>query len=86
VRRAAVGYLAGTENLPVVQLWSGLRPCSPDGLPVIGRPAALDNLVLATGHATIGVSLGPITGRLVAQLVTGETPEVDVAPLSPDRF
>jgi D-amino-acid dehydrogenase len=42
--------------------------------------------VVATGHATIGMSLGPITGALVAQLVTGETPAVDVAPLSPDRF
>jgi D-amino-acid dehydrogenase len=86
VRRAAAGYVAGTDNLPVVQLWSGLRPCSPDGLPVIGRPKAFDNLVVATGHATIGMSLGPITGTLVAQLVTGETPAVDVALLNPDRF
>ena len=62
------------------------RPCTPDGLPILGRPAGLRNLLVATGHAMIGMSLGPVTGRLVAQLVAGERPSIDLAALSPDRF
>ena len=70
----------------VLELWAGLRPCAPDGLPLIGRPAELENLVLATGHATMGLTLAPITGRLVADLLAGEPPGHDVAALQPDRF
>ena len=68
------------------QVWCGLRPCTPDGLPVIGRPSSHENLIVATGHAMIGMTLGPITGRLVSQLATGDEPEMNVAPLAPDRF
>jgi D-amino-acid dehydrogenase len=53
---------------------------------VIGRPAAAPELVLATGHAMKGVALAPATGRLVAELVTGEAPSHELAPFSPDRF
>ncbi|HWM13443.1 MAG TPA: FAD-dependent oxidoreductase [Gaiellaceae bacterium] len=70
----------------VLELWCGLRPCAPDGLPLIGRPAGLENLVLATGHAMMGLTLAPITGRLVADLLAGEAPGHDVAALRPDRF
>jgi D-amino-acid dehydrogenase len=52
----------------------------------VGRPAGLDNVILATGHAMIGMSLGPVTGQLVAQLATGQPPVLDVAPLHPQRF
>jgi D-amino-acid dehydrogenase len=85
VRRAAARVLglAGREE---VDVWAGLRPCTPDGLPVIGRPAARPELVLATGHAMKGVSLAPVTGRLVAELVAGERPSHDLGPFSPDRF
>ena len=69
-----------------VRPWQGLRPCSPDGLPYIGRTSHFSNLLVATGHAMMGVSLGPITGRLVAQLVSGERPEIDLTLLSPDRY
>ena len=68
------------------QVWCGLRPCTPDGLPIVGRPGSLENLIIATGHAMIGMTLGPITGRLVSQLAAGDEPEMDVAPLAPDRF
>jgi D-amino-acid dehydrogenase len=70
----------------VLELWCGLRPCAPDGLPLIGRPAELENLVLATGHAMMGLTLAPITGRLVADLLAGEAPGHDVSALLPDRF
>jgi len=85
VRRAAVRVL-GLDGREEVDVWAGLRPCTPDGLPVIGRPAARPELVLATGHAMKGVSLAPVTGRLVAELVTGEPPSHDLGPFSPDRF
>ena len=68
------------------QVWCGLRPCTPDGLPMIGRTSQHENLIVATGHAMIGMTLGPITGRLVSQLAIGDQPEMDVAPLAPDRF
>ncbi len=66
--------------------WCGLRPCSPDGLPYIGRTGRFDNLILATGHAMMGMSLGPITGQIVADLLTGTQPAIDIALLSPDRY
>jgi D-amino-acid dehydrogenase len=86
ILRAARGYLGGMENLELVEIWRGLRPCTPDGLPIIGRPPSLDNIIVAAGHATLGMSLGPITGKLVAQLVNGETPALDLGPLRVDRF
>ncbi len=68
------------------QIWSGLRPCSPDGLPYIGRSEAISNLVVATGHAMMGISLGPATGLLVSQLVDREPYEIDIRPFRVDRF
>jgi D-amino-acid dehydrogenase len=85
LRRAAARVL-GHDDRAVIDVWAGLRPCAPDGLPVIGRPAALPNLILATGHAMKGLSLAPVTGRLVAELVAGEAPSHDLTPFSPDRF
>ena len=70
----------------VIEIWRGLRPCSPDGLPIIGRPPGHDIVVLATGHAMMGLTLAPITGRLVAETVSGESPSHDVTALRPDRF
>jgi D-amino-acid dehydrogenase len=63
--------------------WRGLRPCTPDGLPVIGLHSAAPGVVFATGHAMLGVTLAPLTGRLVAELVAGT---VSQPRLSPERF
>lgn len=71
------------QDLPV---WHGLRPCSPDGLPYIGRFARYANLSAATGHAMMGVSLAPITGKLVAAILSGEPTPIDIAALRPDRY
>ncbi len=71
------------RGLPV---WSGLRPCTPDGLPYVGRVSRYSNLSVAAGHAMLGLSLGPITGRLLAELLSGEKPAIDLCLLSPDRF
>jgi D-amino-acid dehydrogenase len=84
--RAARGYLAGVERLERPEIWRGLRPCTPDGLPLLGRPSGYGNLLVATGHAMVGMSLGPITGRLVAQLASGRRPDLDLSLLAPDRF
>ncbi len=69
-----------------VSPWSGLRPCSPDGLPYIGRFARYRNLVAATGHAMMGVGLAPVTGAIVADLLSERTPAFAMDPLSPDRY
>ncbi|RBP47990.1 D-amino-acid dehydrogenase [Roseimicrobium gellanilyticum] len=74
------------EDLADVEPWSGLRPCSPDGLPYLGRTRYFSNLCIATGHAMMGLSLGPVTGHIVAQLIEKEQPEFDLTLLSPDRY
>ena len=74
------------EDFDGIKPGRGLRPCSPDGLPYVGRTARLSNLVIAAGHAMMGVTLGPITGKLAAEVIAGEKPSVDMALLSPDRY
>ena len=71
------------RDLPV---WSGLRPCSPDGLPYIGRFGRYANLSAATGHAMMGVSLGPVTGKLMCRNLSDGAPAIDVRALRPDRY
>jgi D-amino-acid dehydrogenase len=68
------------------QVWYGYRPCSADGLPYIGRPRHLQNLVVATGHSMLGLSLGAGTGKLVAQLIGRRKTDMDLQPFHPDRF
>ncbi|BDW93905.1 amino acid dehydrogenase [Flagellimonas marinaquae] len=63
----------------------GLRPVSPDGLPYIGRPKGIKNLTVATGHAMMGWSLGPATGKLITELVSGQSLSMDIQPFDPDR-
>jgi D-amino-acid dehydrogenase len=70
------------QDLPV---WCGLRPCSPDGLPYVGRFRRYANLSVGTGHAMMGVSLGPITGKLVSMILSGDQPDIDITGLNPDR-
>jgi D-amino-acid dehydrogenase len=66
--------------------WMGARPCTPDMLPVIGRAPRHPNLFFAFGHAHHGLTLAAVTGRLAAEMMTGEAPFVDPAPYSPERF
>ena len=66
--------------------WAGLRPVSPDGIPYLGQVPGLPNLLAATGHAMMGLSLGPVSGRLVADLLAGEPPFRPIHALSPARF
>jgi D-amino-acid dehydrogenase len=82
VRRALPGF--GSRR--TLDVWRGLRPCTPDGLPVIGRVPDVENAILATGHGMWGLQLAPLTGRLVASLVAGDEPDHDLEPLRADRF
>jgi D-amino-acid dehydrogenase len=66
-----------------IQPWRGLRPCSPDGMPYMGRTSRWSNVIIASGHAMMGLSLGPVSGKMIAECVDGtELP----ALLSPDRY
>jgi D-amino-acid dehydrogenase len=71
-----------------IEPWSGLRPCTPDGLPCIGPVPGLQNVTIATGHSMLGLSLGPVTGQIVAKMVDSTSPglDIDLSRLSPDRF
>jgi len=76
----------GDQDFAGIEPWRGLRPCTPDGLPYVGRTARAQNLVVAAGHAMMGVSLAPATARLAADAVEGVPAAVDLALLSPDRY
>jgi len=74
---------ADFETLPV---WCGLRPCSPDGLPYLGCFERYSNLSIAAGHGMMGLSLAPITGKLLAEILSDENPSLDLRLLKPDRY
>ena len=66
--------------------WMGARPCTPDMMPIIGKAPTHANLWFAFGHAHHGLTLGPVTGRLIGEMITGETPFIDPSPYRPERF
>jgi D-amino-acid dehydrogenase len=68
------------------EVWYGFRPCSPDGLPYIGRAAAYKNLYVNTGHAMMGISLAPASGKLMAQEILGQQLDMSISGFSPQRF
>lgn len=68
------------------EVWRGLRPCTPDGMPVIGRTRGHGDVWLATGHQMAGLKTATGTGLLLAQLMTNETPRFDPAPFRADRY
>jgi D-amino-acid dehydrogenase len=69
-----------------LEVWRGLRPCMPDGLPVIGRIPKLDNAILATGHGMWGLQLAPVSGQLVSAIAADDESERVLPALRPDRF
>ncbi len=88
-RAAPIQQLArayGATDEAVADVWRGYRPCSPDGLPIIGFSPRHDNLTVATGHGMMGVTLAPITGKLVAERVQNLAPTLDLDPFRVARF
>lgn len=86
IRRIVGGYLPALARADTVARWTGVRPCTPDSLPLIGFASQYRNVVFATGHGAMGMGLAPCTGELVAQLVAGEPPDLDLMPFRVDRF
>jgi D-amino-acid dehydrogenase len=88
ITRAMTEYFPDfkAEDFRDAPVWSGLRPCSPDGMPYIGRFSRYSNLSAATGHSMMGVSLAPITGKIMAEILSGQEPSIDIRALSPDRY
>ena len=88
IARGAEGFYEGLEitDQEKASATSGLRPVSPDGLPFIGRTSNYENLAVAAGHAMMGWSLGPITGKLIKQVISEEKTSVNLEPFGVERF
>lgn len=82
----AIRLVPTLEASPIEQIWAGLRPKTPDNLPILGKAPNWGNVTLAVGHGSVGIMLSPITGKSIAELVvTGEEPEI-IRPFSAERF
>jgi D-amino-acid dehydrogenase len=86
LRRGAAEYLHEPEGPQVVEEWYGWRPMTYDDLPILGRAGRLQNLILATGHGMLGVTMSAATGMLISDLICGRPPALDLAPFAPSRF
>lgn len=86
IERAVREYIRMDEKLEIQETWAGLRPTTPDGLPILGLSPRHKNLILATGHAMLGLSLGPGSGQVVAEIANGAKTAFDLSPLSVSRF
>ena len=76
----------GSNGRSVPSTRSGFRPCTTDGLPIIGRPKNWTNVIVAAGHGMLGMTQAPVTGKIVSDLLSGRNPYIDIRPLSPNRF
>jgi glycine/D-amino acid oxidase-like deaminating enzyme len=83
--RRAVTFMPGLADLPVTRTWTGFRPATPDGLPLIGRWGAVDGLWIAAGHEGLGITTALGTARLIADAVAGRPPAIDPRPYDPAR-
>ncbi len=79
-------FLKDLDTLKPMSEWAGYRPCTSDGLPAVGGVKARDGLYIATGHAMMGMTLGTISGKALAEMIDGEKPCIDCSMLAPDRF
>lgn len=85
-RESLQRVLPDMERLDEAEAWSGYRPLTPDGLPYIGRSGKVSNLIFATGHGMLGITHGPITGKLVAEIVTGQRVSIELSSFRPGRY
>ena len=86
VRRMGAAIAPSLAVAPMLNAWAGLRPGTPDALPIIGRDPAQPALVYACGHSRNGVLMAPLTGDVVADLVAGGEPRMDISSFRVDRF
>lgn len=85
IREGAAQICSQVGRLPVDAEWAGLRPDTPDHLPILGE-TPIRGLWVAAGHYRNGILLAPLTGRLMADCITGRAPELPIGPFRPDRF
>lgn len=85
LRSLAALLLSSLADAPQLEAWAGLRPATPDGLPFLGALPTQPNHFLATGHYRDGILLAPATAHVMGQLLSGESPSIDLTPFSPDR-
>jgi D-amino-acid dehydrogenase len=86
IRKAANEYLTNVNPEKSASEWVGMRPITPDGLPIMGPAPGLDNFHVATGHGMLGITLAPATAAAIADLISGRKPELDLTPFHPARF
>lgn len=86
VLHEALRVAPGLATTTLHEIRVGLRPATPDGLPILGAVPEIENVLLATGHGPSGLQLGPYSGALIADLALGKQPEIDLAPFSVERF
>lgn len=86
ILKYATRLMPGLKNMNVIRVMSGLRPRTPDGLPLIGFTKKMEGFFMAAGHEGDGIALAPITGKIVADLICDGKTFIDVEALSPDRF
>ncbi|MBP7453753.1 MAG: D-amino acid dehydrogenase [Ottowia sp.] len=80
------GLFAGAGDLPAASFWAGLRPMTPDGTPILGQAPGWDNLMVNTGHGTLGWTMACGSGKLLADLTLGRTPDISTDGLALDRY
>jgi glycine oxidase len=85
LRYLAAALLPPVADAPQLEAWSGLRPATPDGLPLLGALHGYPNHLIASGHYRNGILLAPATALVMAQLLTDEAPSIDLTPFSPTR-
>jgi D-amino-acid dehydrogenase len=94
-RRARILLKQGRRMLPGlpashpeerISVWMGHRPSLPDSLPVLGPSRATPDVIYAFGHGHVGMTAAPMTGKVVAELVSGRPPSIDISPFAPGRF
>jgi len=82
----ALEMVPGVGELAITEIWAGLRPCAPDGWPVLGPDAHIDGLIYATGHYRNGILLAPITAQAISELIIKGESSIDLTPFSVTRF
>jgi D-amino-acid dehydrogenase len=84
--RSASLYFEGVTRAEALDVWVGLRPCTDDGLPAIGPLPDIQGLYAATGHGMLGLTLGPVTGKLLSEQILDGSPSLPLGPFDPGRF
>lgn len=84
--KRAIRFFPALENVDIIRFFSGFRPYTPDGLPMLGETAPLHGFYMAAGHEGDGIALSPITGKLIAELIAEGKPSYRIDEFSPNRF